>query len=229
LAVEQATRAEISQRFFPAHGGGRAQVTFPCDGLGARVREIVIERGGGHGGALSLWRAVRRQDGQYDVRAIAYHGASMLGPAANPPFELATGTVRPAGLETARAALSATVGELWTQPPGTVGGIRGMSSSRDFHLLVKLVDEDGRVLERRYTGYESSSSQEIYLGLQVANEALLPMTSLATSRRTPDAADRELFVERFMAAVPHFDEPFSWWVKQRYVDLARYLGTPAAI
>ena len=37
------------------------------------------------------------------------------------------------------------------------------------------------------------------------------------------------FCKRFNSAAPHFDDQFYWWVKERYVDLARYLGTSATV
>jgi len=228
--VEQAVRTEITKRFRPVHEGGAAAVAFSCDGLGPQVREITIEQGGGHGGSLSIWRALRRADGKYDVRGIAYRGGSMVRPAPNPPFELASGVVALPDLAKARAALSASVSENWLPtPPNRSRRMSFSSSTHDFHLVVRLVDGDGRVLERRYTGYEDSRHQDRTLGLELAREALTPMTSLATARQPPDATDQALFVERFNSAAPHFDDQFYWWVKERYVDLARYLGTSATV
>ncbi len=228
--IEKAVTPKVVRRFHPMHTGGTARVDYGCDGLGAQIAEIVVETGSGHGGNLGLWRATRRTDGTYDVRGMAYQGDSMIGHAANPPFELATGTVALPDLEIARAALTATIREVTPPPPpnGSLG-ISGWSSSRDFHLLVRLTDADGRVVERQYTGYESSSNQLAYLGLEIAADALAPIDALATKPGTATADDRALFIERFLAAVPHFDDTFYWWVMERYVDLARFLGTRQTI
>jgi hypothetical protein len=94
---------------------------------------------------------------------------------------------------------------------------------------VRLVDDEGRVVERRYTGYLGSSTQDAYLGLQIAQTALAPITSVAPGAAAADADDKRFFAASFNAAVPYFDEPFYWWVMERYVDMARFLGTPAVI
>jgi hypothetical protein len=102
-------------------------------------------------------------------------------------------------------------------------------SSHDVHELVRLVDDDGRVLERRFTGYEASGSQDAWIPLVLATAALHDLTAIAPAPRALDAADVELFADRFVAAVPHFDDSSDWWVMERFVDLARYLGSPATI
>jgi hypothetical protein len=218
----------ITKGFQVTDTGGKPRVKFPCDGLGAQIEEIVVETGKGHGGTLGFYRA-RRNGASYDVRGIAFHGASMIHQPASPPFERVTGTVA-LDLEQIRAAMAAVVTEV--VPPRKPGEAQGMSasfSSHDFHILIRLQDSDGRVLERRYTGYESSDHQNEFLGLMVAEQALAPITSLATTKTAVDADDRALFAERFNAAVPQFNDTFSWWVMERYVELARYLGTPKVI
>ncbi len=102
-------------------------------------------------------------------------------------------------------------------------------SSRDSHTVLRFVDHEGRVVERRYTGYASSSAQDTYLGLELAQRALAPIWQLAPSKAAADHDDRAFFAASFNAAVPHFGTDFYWWVMERYVDLARFLGTPAVI
>ena len=228
--TEAAIAAAIAKRYEPEHDKGKSDVRFACDGLGPNIREVVIEEGSGHGGSLSLWRARRTIAAKYDVRGIIYQDASMARAAANPPYQLAIGTVSIPDLEFVRAALAATVSEIVPpQPPNTGGGMRVGGSSHDFHVLVRLTDDDGRVLERRYTGYEGFSDQSHYLGVVLASEALSSITSIASAAGTPSDDDRALFNARFAASVPHLDDPFYWWVTERLVDLARYLGSPATI
>lgn len=218
--LAKAIAAEIVKAYQPEQGG-KPEVKFPCDGLGAKIYEIVIETGNGHGGTLSLWRARRRPDGKYDARGILYkRGAKNMQ---------ASGTVA-LSLDRVRAAMTAKVREV--VPPAKPGEIRGMSSSfssYDFHHVIRLVDDEGRVVERRYTGYASSSNQDTYLGLQIAMAALAPITDLPENTSPADADDKLFFAASFNAAVPLFDEPFHWWVMERYVELARTLGTPAVI
>lgn len=227
-SLEKPLVAAITKDFHATQDGGKARVVFPCDGLGKQIDEIILETGSGHGGSLSLFRA-RRNGASYDVRGIAYRGASMMSKAANPPFERVAGSVT-LDLERLRAATTAEITEVFPpRKPDEFPGMSGTMSSRDFHIVIRLVDSDGRSVERSFTGYESSSDQSKFLGLSVAQQALSPITSLASTKAAIDADDRALFTDRFNAAVPHFDEPFRWWVMERYVDLARFLGTPKVI
>jgi hypothetical protein len=223
--VAAAITAEIKKQFMPERGG-KPEVKFPCDGLGPKIHEIVVETGGGHGGSLELWRAKRRSDGKYDARGIIYRGR---GPA-SVPHRQAGGIVELPALDTVRAAMTATVREIVPPPkPGELGMHSSSGSSHDFHIMLRLVDDEGRVVERRYTGYAGSGSQDTYLGLQIAEAALSPLTSLAPNTAAADADDKQFFAASFNAAVPHFGDQFYWWVMERYVDLARFLGTPAII
>lgn len=228
-SLERSLARAISKNFQPTQEGGKAKVKFPCDGLGPQLDEIVVETGNGHGGTLRLFRA-RRNGKQFDVRGIVYRGASMVRrKPASPPFERVAGSVS-LDLDRLRAATTAEVTEVVPpRKPDEGFGLSGSSSSYNFHLVIRLRDSDGRVIERRYTGYESSSDQQVFLGLQVAAKALAPITELAPTTGAVDAEDRALFADRFLAAVPRFDDPFYWWVMERYVDLARFLGTPKLI
>lgn len=229
VKIRQAIAAEIRKAYMPERGG-KPEITFPCDGLGAHIYEIVLETGSGHGGTLQLWRARRRGDGTYDARGILYHGNSMTHRAAAIPHEQASGTVALPALATARAAMTARIREVVPPPkPGEGFGMSSSGSSRDFHILLRLVDDEGRVVERRFTGYQSSSDQDTYLGLEIALRALAPIWQLPANTNPADHDDRLFFAASFNAAVPQFDQPFSWWVMERYVDLARFLGTPAVI
>ncbi len=225
-----AIRAEITKRYRPERTGGRADIKLDCDGLGERIVDIVVETGSGHGGTLGLWHAQLRADGNYDLRGIAYQGDSMIRHAVTPPYQLATGIVALPELARARAALTAIVSEVDPPPPpGTIAGFGFTSSSNDFHLLVRMTDEAGRSVENHYTGYESSSDQDHFIPLEVAVQALQPITELPTAAGAASADDLSLFAARFLAAVPHFDDEFYWWVMERYVDLSRFLGDERAI
>lgn len=229
-AIADSVRAAITKRFEPTHDDGKASVTFACDGLGKQIREILLETGSGHGGSLSMWRARRAADGSFDVRGIAYSGHAMTGAVKASPYTLVGGSIPSPDLELVRAAVTAKVKEVWPPPPpNTIGGIRGMGSSNDFHVLVRLTDDDGRIVERQFTGYAGNDGQDTYLGLEVAIEALASITVLPATGAALADEDRALFAERFAASVPHFEDEFYWWVMERYVDLARFLGSRATI
>ncbi|HTR56520.1 MAG TPA: hypothetical protein VMJ10_37860 [Kofleriaceae bacterium] len=231
-AVARAVTDAIAKDFEPVIHGGKLRVDYGCDGLGEHVREIVVETGSGHGGSLSLWRARRSAAGRYDVLGIAYRDSSTIRPAKHPPYELVTGTVELTEADVARirAAVTAAIGEDDPPPrPDSFPGMTSSFSSADFHISIRLVDDDGRAVERRFTGYGGNMDQQRYLGLRAAQPALAPITSLASAPGAPTADTRELFAERFVASVPAFDDDFYWWVKERYVDLAWHFGTPAVI
>jgi hypothetical protein len=133
-----------------------------------------------------------------------------------------------ARMDLVRAALTA---ELEEVAPAQMGlGLRGFSSSRDFHLLFRLRDEKGTTLAAHYTGYEGSHSQLRYLPLELAARHFAPLIeNIRLENREPSEAHRRLFAERFLDAAPRFDDDFTWWVKEREVALAQELGTPAVI
>lgn len=217
-SVATAIRKHVGKHYAPTRTGAKPAVTFPCDGLGPTIREIVVESGNGHGGSLGMWRATRSATG-FDVRGIWF---SRRG-----AHELVSGTVSIPDLETVRAGLAARVGE--QAPSREDAGFSFTSSSYDFHLVVRLVDSEGRTLERRFTGYESSRGQDVFLGLQIATRTLAPIIAIDGAVGSPTADDRKLFEERFVAAVPYFDTDSFWWVMERYVELARDFGTRVVI
>jgi hypothetical protein len=218
-------KAAITKQYTPQYERGKPEVTFACDGLGSQIREIVLETGEGHGGGLTLWRARRGTGTSYDVHGIRY--ASRSTPPLRPPLELAAGRVELPELEVVRGALAATVREVAQPSPGDLGGT--VITSRDFHVLVRLTDDNGRVLERTFTGYAGTTDQDRYVGLELALEALGGITGVAERSGPATEDDRRLFAERFAAAVPHFDDQLSWWMTERYVELARYLGSPPTL
>ncbi|HWO21296.1 MAG TPA: hypothetical protein VNO30_21160 [Kofleriaceae bacterium] len=224
-AVAAKIKAAIEKRYTPQYERGKPEVTLGCDGLGPQIREIVLEAGEGHGGGLTLWRARRGTGASYDVHGIRF--ANRATPPRRPPLELAAGRVELPELEIARGALAATVREAAQPAPGDLGGT--VITSRDFHVLVRLTDDNGRVLERTFTGYAGTTDQDRYIGLELALEALGGITAVAERGGPATEEDRRLFAERFAAAVPRFDDPLSWWVTERYIELARYVGSPPTL
>lgn len=229
-ALAKQLEVEIAKDFVVTESGGKPKITFPCDGLGAVIDDIVFETGSGHGGTLSVYRAHRRGD-SYDIRGVAITGNGS-SPRPNVPFHRYTGRVT-LDIAKLRAATTATITEVVPQRrPGETAGSMSSFSSNDFHVLIRLTDSEGRVVERRYTGYQNSSDQSRFLGLAVAEQAMSAVVDGPTQpvpANLIELEDRALFSDRFNAAVPHFDDAFYWWVMERYVDLARSLGTPKVI
>lgn len=232
-ATQETITQAIAKRFMPEQPNGKPVLSFACDGLGARVTEIVVELGNGHGGSLSMWRARLDATDTYQVHGLVYRGASRIRPLPQPPFQQVTGSVSLATIEprlaVVRAALASTLREVAPPPPPGSASGTSHGSSRDFRVLVRLVDSDGRVREATYTGYQTSDAQDRFLAVAFAAEELSSITSLTPAVGPVTAGDRELFADRFNAAVPHFEDDFFWWVMERYVDLARALGTRAIL
>ncbi len=229
-AVTKVIDAAVVAAFVPVHDGGSADINYACDGIGDGIAEVVVETGNGHGGTLGLWRARRNADGRFAVVGIEVREAGLGVHAENPPFEVASGTVDLPDLELVRAGVDARITEMDPPPPpDSVGGFTQSFSSNDFHLLIRLVDDDGRVVERRFTGYESNGRQTEYLGLLAGRPGLEPMLSRAMAHAAVTDDVRALFASRFVAMAPRLDDEDEWYVKERIVELSRYAGSPAVI
>ncbi|MCC6522388.1 MAG: hypothetical protein IT373_06990 [Polyangiaceae bacterium] len=233
--TELALTRAVTPDFEPTRPGAKLGVSFACDPLG-EASELVLEEGSGHGFSLRLWRLRRSEDGKrFDVRAVAFtEDPRLRGPKPPAPFELAAGSVEAAAVEgplrLVRAALLATLRQIDPPPTGAGLGISGTSTSSDFHLLLEVRDRAGRRLAGRYTGYAGTGGQLSYLALRAATARLAPVLDrFAFAAREPDGEDRAFFAARFRATAPRFDDDFSWWVMERYVALARGLGSPALV
>ncbi len=199
-------------------------VDFACDALGSDIAEVVVEDGSGHGGSLRIVRFARGQ-ANVDVRMITrsqYFNAGNATSIAQMPTADFDAIVRQARVAVlARPHLI----PLWV-PSSTIhlGGFG--SSSNDFHLGLALTDAEGHVVDRHFSGYDSSLDQQAILTMRMATERFeTAIASLAfTPQTSPTDADKEIFVRRFLAAMKDGEKPF-WWVTERYVALAVDLGT----
>jgi hypothetical protein len=237
-ALAASLRRTMESRYRPYVQNARLDVTFACDPLDDPIEELVFERGAGHGFSLQLWRFQRRRDGSaYDVRAIGYAlDARANGGGVPEGYVLGSGVVGARELRTrldlVRATLLATLTEVEPPlPPGAMHGFSTSASSHDFHLLLRLRDAAGRELAGRYTGYESTGeSQRLHLPLEIAAEEIEPLlepVDLAAGAATDE--DRAFFAERFNDTIGRFDDDFHWWVTERYVSMARGLGSPLLV
>ena len=230
--LRQAAAAELTKRYRPRRPGSTLRIDHDCDGLGARIERLDWAFGAGHGFNLSLVRFERRGD-DYLAWRLDYRELSSTSTLPPPPT-VAVGRLPASEVERAiagvRAALTSRLVEVEPQaPPGVILGLSGFSSSRDFHSAIELADGDRRK-SYRFTGYESSTHQDTYLPLLLAETHLRPLLERLALRDDPiDDGDRVTFASFFAAEAPHFDDPFNWWVKERYVALAEPFGTPALV
>lgn len=230
-AREKTIATELIKRFSKRHPNGRVEVSFGCDPIGEDVRTLLLERGSGHGGTLELWRITREQDnGAFDVLAIAndsYYGRPATIDGA-PAVRVARGTLSAKDLEqalvTARPAMTARIREL--RPPPSPGlSLSGFSSSGNFHHFIEMEDGYKNGMRREFTGYPGSGTQNEYLGLQFAMEALAPLLDrfdFAPERRSPELT--AWFSERAERRWPAVQDSSQWWVRERFVKLGGKLG-----
>ncbi len=231
VALEASVATDLKTRFQPASPGITLGVKLRCDGLDAPVDTVTFAHGAGHGFNLSLYR-FSRDDERFVVRGMRYQeGGYIKRP---PKLTLVEGEVPSVDVDAviaqARLALSADLTEVVPPPPPGTLGLRGFSSSsHDFHIAVELRTQRHR-RQGRFSGYAGSSTQLKYLGLRLIEDALQPWLSKLTELdREPNDEDRALFADHFLHEAPHFDDDFNWWVKERYVAMAKTVGSRALI
>lgn len=233
--AERALARKLAKAFDKSVDRSTVDVTFDCDPLTSELEELVLETGSGHGGGLQIWRLAKKE-GQpdFDVLGIANVGYYAPLGQGELPVRLGRGRIAAATLEkalaTARPALTARVRELEPPPlPNGLWGRKFSTSSGNFHLYFRLTDGTHELV-RHFTGYPGSSDQPRYMGLQEAHAVVAPLLEkipLAAATATED--ERDFFVQSFLRAAPRFDDDFAWWVRDRYVALAEYLGTPELV
>jgi hypothetical protein len=198
-------------------------VSFDCDVLGG-VDELVYEVGSGHGQDLSLIRLRRRED---RFEALRIQRPSMFSTAGRPAL-IERGELHASAVDALLPVLRGLVLAKLEQrePPNSTGG-SGFFSSKDWHGALRLKDAAGHVVERAFTGYESSEEQLRSIAMAGVVELLDPVVDRIPWQPAPaDANVRSFFVERFLSAGP---ERAEWWVKERLVMLAEHAGTSALV
>jgi hypothetical protein len=236
-AAERRLRALLSQRF-QRTVDGKLEVSFGCDPFGRDVKAIVIETGYGHGGSLQVWRVTKAGGAlaAFDVLGVAvdtWVRRSEKDAANTLLVTRATLGAREleAALVSVRPALTAVVREV--EPPPLPNSVRlGSSfySSGDFHQRVWLHDGTGHELEASYTGYPNSDSQRIYLGLELAREALEPLfENFEFQREVAGPELRAWFSQYLVRSWPRHEEPSAWWVRERLITLAGKAGDHSVV
>jgi hypothetical protein len=221
--IQRELRPKLTKKFKPTVPGATLAVSFDCDVLGG-VAEIVYEVGSGHGQDLSLIRLQRRED---RFEALRIQRPPMFSSAARPAL-IERGDLHASAVDALLPALRGLVLAKLEQrePPDSTSG-SGFFSSNDWHGALRLKDAAGHVIERAFTGYESSAEQLRSIAMAGVVELLDPVVDRIPWQPAPaDANVRSFFVERFLSAGP---ERAEWWVKERLVKLAEHAGTPALV
>jgi hypothetical protein len=228
LAAQEVAIVEARiRREFADEKSAKLVVDFGCDAAARDASEIVFESGSGHGGTLELVRFRSEAGGRVTIRRLGWsHYAK--------PQRL---TIERA--ETTRANFDGMLAKsrvaLVARPhvvrlmarDGSIGlGVVSMSSV-DFHLLLRIEDEQGRITESRFTGYASSGEKERFVPLRVATEPVTKLLeALSFLSDTATAEDRAFVTTRFLATMT--TSP-AWWIRERYVALVGELGTVDAV
>lgn len=221
--VVRSVDARLRKQWVQAHKPSRLEIHRDCDPLGDEITRVVIESGYGHGFNLELWQLERTDDGDWAVSRLDFRGETHDGAAS--VGTISARTIDPL-LAASRVALVSDAFEVTLPSEGL--SLSAAMGSGDFHRLVRLEDDHGDVLERRYTGYPGNGLEEA--PAIVASAPMLEVLgALAMSERPPAPEDREFFVERYAAAAPHFDDEFYWWVTERYIVMASSLAQPSLI
>jgi len=236
-AAERRLRSEIAKRF-QRSVAGKLEVSFGCDPLVGQVTGLAIETGYGHGGSLQVWRVTRGRDASsFDVLGVAADGWIKHADETSVATTLlvARAAIRADVLEralsTVRPALTAVVREIEPPPlPNALHGVSMFTSSGNFHQRVWLGDDLEDELEASYTGYPNSATQRLYLGLEIAREALEPLfENFEFRRESADADLRAWFSEYLVRAWPRLQQSSAWWVRERLVVLAGKAGDASVV
>jgi len=218
--------ARLRKTIVASRAPSKLVVDFGCDRATSGLTDVFFEAGSGHGGTLRIvW--LHRDETTVHARMIASSHYAWPGVDVGVAVSAAKLHVSAfdAAIERARVALVAKPHVILLRPPddGTVPGWSASFSSNDFHLRLSLVDREGGTTDRGFTGYESSDEEEAYLPMRLAAEPIEALLAAASFARVePTDEDRALFTARFVVTMS--EHPY-WWVKERYVEDAAWLGT----
>jgi len=236
VVAEKMITSDMIARYQVTKDRHTVEVKFGCDALDRVISRIVLETGGGHNGTLNIIEISRSDPNavNYGVLGVKLSPSMMGRPKS--PFEIMLATLSQetvyALTPVIRAALRTTIEEVESKtiPKTKSGGGSAHGSTAGIHIVVRLEDISGRVMEKHYTGYESSLSQSEYLPLVRAQEEL--ERAIAGSGWHVDSPPDEIkhfFDRTFIDARERFSDSAQWWVRERYVKLAAHVATRALI
>lgn len=234
--IERMLRRDFAKEYRKARAHNTLEVGFGCDPLITDVESIVVERGSGHGGSLTIWHLTRAKDDKtaFEVLGIAGSRSYLRAPTIDGQDAVLVARGRlasqklDAALEVARPALTALFREL--EQPTPLLGLSGYGSSGNLHHFVAIRDAGGHELSRQFTGYPSGGAQHHTIGLGRAVSQLGPL--LDAYELEPERASdelREWFSLHLAEAWPRTGGEYAWWVRERLVTIAGRLKDRTAI
>lgn len=218
-----------------------------CDTLGL-LRSVVFEASSAHGGRVLLRRVHRRDDGQWVLSEVDYdhYAPNDLPARAGDPWASggtvslsrgviprdvtngALGRMREALVVVPRAAPLVSSA---TEPAGRV-----LTTSRDFHVALRLTDDTGASVEHFFSGYESDdAAQAERVALELAADEFRALADSVVVRDAlsatvaSDPEIRTLFDTHFFSAAQRGPDFGKWYLRQRVLGMTRWLGHDAQV
>lgn len=242
--IEREVRAEL-RKGWSLTPGARLEIRAGCDRLDPRIDGLVLESSGGHGGSLTIAGFERREDGDFDLVLLDYNHYQRqwpkddkdpyLGDVAG-PLVVSVGRVPEQRMTPllARLRVASHLEAIEHEPPPRPGVMYGASmSSHDYHVALRLIDHQGRGVQRYFAGYERSGEQQkdsvpMAIVQRVTSELLTDDAFRATLKVVePDDDDaRAVFARVFWQASARGDDFGYWYVGERFLGMAAWLGSP---
>jgi hypothetical protein len=243
--VVRATSKAVRRDWMRRYPTGTLVVAPGCDRLGDAIVRIELERSSGHGGSLELsrftfdpstrdWSLLRIMYNHYAERPAEdadLYAADNVGTVHAWRARITDAVMVPI-VERARAA--SVVEPVEHPPPPKPNTIHGMSmsfSSGSFSVDLALVDSDGHGTQQFFVGYPSTGDHQAQsVRLHIAAEPFVELLYDDAFEATLEPIEldapevRELFAQRFWAALDR-SEPFgNWFLRERYLALTGVLG-----
>lgn len=186
----------------------------------SRLR-IQWQSGSGHGQSLNIDQLVSRDGGGLTVRRIAYQGTTPYRPEVKKEGVRVEETRLSPGEAEALAGLLQTAAALREQCAIEKEKGRSWHSTGSFTMRFRVESAGAAVWIGAYTGYPGSLHEKEYIhGNAIDNMLRAAMAHRAWSRVRVLPEDRARALQWM---TDHFADE-GWWVKEHYLDMARFLG-----
>ena len=249
-ATQSIVRTALQKQYSPSFPGCSLVVAFPACAPQGEVTELVVESGLGHsyGTTLAITSFAASGPGEFIVTRLELvrgkgSGGGWGGELPD-GVRVRRGTIASSSsfgalqraLAHARVLSTTTLDE--KKPDDLSFGMWGTSS--DFYVSLAIASTVSAPVERWFAGYEASDTQLQFMPLRLGIDRLTAIVDAAKLPEVPfDASARTLFVTRFAARLPTFDDEHAWWVREAFVRaagdagdarllpaLSKYLGAP---
>jgi hypothetical protein len=189
--------------------------------IDSRRLRILRQDGSGHGQYLALDRLFASPDGGLTLRRIAYQGTTPYRPDVKEEGVRALVSTFDPAESRALAELIGVAAALQNRCGRARDPHKHWVSSASFSMRFRIEAAGTEVWSAAYTGYASSDKEEIY-----SHGWILDRLMERVQAQRPWAAAEITAEDRALGLswmTDHFQTE-GWWVKERFLDLARFLG-----